>query len=140
MVNAKNEAGRQSAVNLQIAKLYIQHSDPQIGTRSWQEVMDKMLKTKRDASLERWRVAVAENKAFNELTQAYHLEHCYHHEPHAMLAQMLVLMLGFLLFTVFAQLHSPLVRLGQRTLEALAHELDLALEEDLPWNQWFHSG
>jgi hypothetical protein len=24
--------------------------------------------------------------------------------------------------------------------ERLAHELDLALEEDLPWNQWFHSG
>jgi hypothetical protein len=85
----------------------------------------------------RWGI---ENKAFNELTQAYHLEHCYHHEPRAMLAQMLILMLGFLLFTVFAQLHSPLVRLGQLTLKALAHELDLALEEDLPWNQWFHSG
>jgi hypothetical protein len=27
-----------------------------------------------------------ENKAFNELTQFYHLEHCYHHEPIAMLA------------------------------------------------------
>jgi hypothetical protein len=85
----------------------------------------------------RWGI---ENKAFNELTQAYHLEHCYHHEPHAMLAQMLVLMFGFLLFTAFAQLHSPLVRLGQTTLKALAHDLDLALEENLPWDLWFHSG
>ena len=85
----------------------------------------------------RWGI---ENKAFNELTQGYHLEHCYHHEPQAMLAQMLILMLGFLLFTAFAQLHSQGVRLGQITLKALAHELDLALEEDLPWNQWFHSG
>ena len=34
----------------------------------------------------RWDI---ENKAFNELTQAYHLEHCYHHEPTSMLAQML---------------------------------------------------
>jgi len=47
----------------------------------------------------RWGI---ENKAFNELTQAYHLEHCYHHEPTSMLAQMLILMLGFLLFTAFA--------------------------------------
>jgi len=85
----------------------------------------------------RWGI---ENKAFNELTQAYHLEHCYHHESTSMLAQMLILMLGFTLFTAFAKLHNQLVRLGQLTMKALAHNLDLALEEDLPWNQWFQSG
>jgi hypothetical protein len=85
----------------------------------------------------RWGI---ENKAFNELTQAYHLEHCYHHEPVSMLAQMLILMLGFTLFTAFAQLHSKLVGLGKLTAKALAKELDLALEEDLPWQLWFHSG
>ncbi len=85
----------------------------------------------------RWGI---ENKAFNELTQAYHLEHCYHHEPMSMLAQMLILMLGFTLFTAFAQLHSKLVGLGKLTAKALAKELDLALEEDLPWELWFHSG
>jgi hypothetical protein len=85
----------------------------------------------------RWGI---ENKAFNELTQAYHLEHCYHHEPVSMLAQMLILMLGFTLFTAFAQLHNKLVRLGELTAKALTKELDLALEEDLPWDQWFHSG
>lgn len=85
----------------------------------------------------RWGI---ENKAFNELTQAYHLEHCYHHEPVSMLAQMLILMLGFTLFTAFAQLHSKLVRLGELTAKALTKEMDLALEEDLPWDQWFHSG
>jgi hypothetical protein len=84
----------------------------------------------------RWGI---ENKAFNELTQAYHLEHCYHHDPLSMLVQMLILVFGFTLFTAFA-LHSQLVRLGELTLKALAHELDLALEEDLPWNLWFHSG
>lgn len=57
-----------------------------------------------------------------------------------MLAQMLLLMLGFLLFTAFAQLHSQLVRLGETTLKALAHDLDLALEEDRSWHQWFDSG
>jgi len=85
----------------------------------------------------RWGI---ENKAFNELTQAYHLEHCYHHEPNSMLAQMLILMLGFTLFTAFAQLHSQLLRLGEVSLKELAHQLDLALEADLPWSQWFHCG
>jgi hypothetical protein len=85
----------------------------------------------------RWGI---ENKAFNELTQAYHLEHCYHHEPVSMLAQMLILLLGFTLFTAFAELHNKLVRLGALSAKALTKELDLALEEDLPWKQWFHSG
>jgi len=84
----------------------------------------------------RWGI---ENKAFNELTQGYHLEHCYHHDPTSMLVQMLILIFGFTLFTAFA-LHSQLVRWGAITLKALAKELDLALEEDLPWDQWFHSG
>jgi hypothetical protein len=56
-----------------------------------------------------------------------------------MLVQMLILIFGFTLFTAFAQ-HCQSVRLGQMTLKALAHHLDLALEEDLPWDQWFHSG
>ncbi len=85
----------------------------------------------------RWGI---ENKAFNELTQHYHLEHCYHHEPVAMLAQMLILLLGFVLFNAYAALHSQQIRLGQVTLKELAHDLDLALEEALPWDQWFACG
>jgi len=85
----------------------------------------------------RWGI---ENKAFNELTQGYHLEHCYHHEPVAMLAQMLILLLGFVLFNAFAALHCQPLRLGQMSLKELAHQLDLALEEDLPWDQWFACG
>jgi hypothetical protein len=84
----------------------------------------------------RWGI---ENQAFNELTQGYHLTHCYHHDPTSMLVQMLVLIFAFTLFTAFA-LHSQLVRLGELTRKALAHQLDLALEEDLPWDLWFHSG
>lgn len=85
----------------------------------------------------RWGI---ENKAFNELTKHYHLEHCYHHEPVAMLAQMLILLVAFTLFHAFSALHSQAVRLGQVTLKELAHQLDLALEEDLPWELWFASG
>ena len=85
----------------------------------------------------RWGI---ENKAFNELTQFYHLEHCYHHEPVAMLAQMLILLLGFVLFSAYALLHSQQVRWGQVSLKELAHDLDLALEEALRWEVWFDSG
>jgi len=85
----------------------------------------------------RWGI---ENKAFNELTQFYHLEHCYHHEPVAMLAQMLILLLGFVLFSAYAMLHSQRVRLGQVSLKELAHDLDLALEEAVRWELWFDSG
>ena len=84
----------------------------------------------------RWGI---ENQAFNELTQGYHLTHCYHHDPTSMLVQMLILIFAFTLFTAFA-LHSQSVRVGELTRKALAHQLDLALEEDLPWDQWFHSG
>jgi len=85
----------------------------------------------------RWGI---ENKAFNELTQFYHLEHCYHHEPVAMVAQMLILMLGFVLFSAYALLHSQQFRLGQVTLKELAHDLDLALEQESCWELWFASG
>lgn len=85
----------------------------------------------------RWGI---ENEAFNQLTQFYHLEHCYHHEPGAMLVQMLILMLGFTLFTAFAKLHRKVVRLEKVSLKDLAHQLDLALVEDLPWEQWFACG
>jgi len=85
----------------------------------------------------RWGI---ENKAFNELTQFYHLEHCYHHEPVAMLAQMLILLLGFVLFSAYAMLHSQRVRLGQVSLKELAHDLNLALEEPVRWELWLDSG
>lgn len=85
----------------------------------------------------RWGI---ENKAFRELTQYYHLEHCYHHHPAAMLAQMLILLLGFNLFSAYAALHSQKIRLTQLTLQALAQSLRQALQEDLPWDQWFASG
>ncbi len=94
-------------------------------------------RVKYEAGHRRWGI---ENKAFNELTQFYHLEHCYHHEPVAMLAQMLILMLGFVLFMAYAMLHSQQVRLGQVSLKELAQDLNLALEEPVRWQMWFDSG
>ena len=84
----------------------------------------------------RWGI---ENQAFDELTQFYALEHCYRHEPVAMLAQMLRLMLGFVLFNAYALLHSQRVRWGRVSLKELAQDLNLALEEPLQWEGWFDS-
>jgi len=41
LIHAKNEACRQPAINLQIARAYLTASDPQIATRKWQFVMDE---------------------------------------------------------------------------------------------------
>jgi hypothetical protein len=71
----------------------------------------------------RWGV---ENHAFNELTAHYHLEHCPHHEPVAIVAWLLILVLGFVLFEWFARLHGKLGRLGC-TLQEIGRQLFLAL-------------
>lgn len=73
----------------------------------------------------RWGV---ENHAFNELTQHYHLTHCPRHEPVAILAWLLILVLGFNLFELFVRLHGKLGRLGRVTLAEVARQLDRALE------------
>ena len=74
---------------------------------------------------QRWGI---ENHAFNELTQYYHLEHCPHHHPVAIIAWLLILVLGFNLFEVFVRLHGKLWQQGQVTLQELALRLDRGLE------------
>lgn len=73
---------------------------------------------------QRWGV---ENHAFNELTQYYHLEHCLHHHPVAIMAWLLILVLAFNVFEWFSRLHSPQVREGKTTLQEMARQLFLAL-------------
>jgi hypothetical protein len=74
---------------------------------------------------QRWGV---ENHAFNELTQHYHLTHCLHHSPVAVVAWLLILVLGFNLFELFARIHGKLCRRGRTTLQEIARQLDRALE------------
>jgi hypothetical protein len=77
---------------------------------------------------QRWGV---ENHAFNELTQYYHLTHCPHHEPVAIIAWLLFLILGFTIFELFVRLNSKLWRQGRTTLKELWRQLDLAMERVL---------
>ncbi len=74
---------------------------------------------------QRWGV---ENHAFNELTQYYHLTHCPHHEPVAILAWLLFLVLAFTLFELFVRLHGKLWRQGRTTMKEIARQLNRALE------------
>lgn len=75
---------------------------------------------------QRWGV---ENHAFNELTQHYHLSHCPHHEPVAIVAWLLFLVLGLTIFEVFVRLNGKLWRQGRTTLKELWRRLDRALEQ-----------
>ncbi|MBA4150601.1 MAG: tyrosine-type recombinase/integrase [Verrucomicrobia bacterium] len=51
-------------MNLQIAQVYLQHSDPTMATRTWKEVFDKIISTKTGSTQERWKCA-AKDKAFH---------------------------------------------------------------------------
>ena len=60
LVNAKNEACRQPAMNLEIARVYLNHSDPAYATRTWQQVMDEMARQKKGETQKRWERAMRE--------------------------------------------------------------------------------
>ncbi len=58
---ALNEAYKQPAMNLSLARVYLQHSDPMVAKRTWQCVMGEIIKTKRGSTLERWKRAIRDN-------------------------------------------------------------------------------
>jgi integrase len=64
LVNTKNEATRQPAMNLQIAQVYLQYGDPALAARTWQHVMEQIVSLKTGPTQERWKHAAAD-KAFN---------------------------------------------------------------------------
>jgi hypothetical protein len=70
----------------------------------------------RDLGHLRWKI---ENNAFGQLTQHWHLTHCAHHQPVAVLALLWIKLIAFTLFHAFALLHGKLFRLGKVTLQEL---------------------
>lgn len=64
IIDAKNNAARQPAMNLQIAQVYLQHGDPVVATRDWQYVMEQIVSTKTGNTRERWQYAM-QDKAFD---------------------------------------------------------------------------
>jgi hypothetical protein len=68
----------------------------------------------------RWKI---ENNAFGELTQHWHLTHCAHHHPVAVVALLWIKIIAFTLFHAFANLHGKLLRLGKTTLQEVRKQL-----------------
>lgn len=66
LLNARNDALRQPTMNLQIAQVYLQHGDPTLSARTWQDVMDQMVSIKRGETLVRWQWGI-KDKAFDGL-------------------------------------------------------------------------
>jgi integrase len=64
LFHSRNEAEKQPAINLQIARAYLAATDAQIGTRTWQHVMEEMVKLKSGETQRRWLVAI-KDKAFD---------------------------------------------------------------------------
>src|SRR3954471_24685328 len=60
LLHAKNEAERQPAINLQIARAYLMVSDPGVSARTWQQVMEEVGKCKKGSTRERWDRAIKE--------------------------------------------------------------------------------
>jgi len=54
IVLAKNQALRQPALNLQIAKAYLAGTDNGVTTRTWQHAIESLTNTKLGANKERW--------------------------------------------------------------------------------------
>ncbi|HUK82343.1 MAG TPA: tyrosine-type recombinase/integrase [Verrucomicrobiae bacterium] len=54
IVEAKNQAQRQPVLNLHIAKAYLAGTDNGITTRTWQNAIEALINTKRDANRTRW--------------------------------------------------------------------------------------
>lgn len=77
LVHARNEAHRQPALNLHIARAYLSATDPEIARRTWQTVMDEMGKTKRGPTLHRHHSATIIAQEQNVEHRAFY-ECCWH--------------------------------------------------------------
>ena len=58
LLQAKNDAENQPALNLQLARVYLNGADPKLGTRTWQDVMEHIIAHKTDETRRRWDTAV----------------------------------------------------------------------------------
>ena len=83
----------------------------------------------RDMGHLRWKI---ENNAFGQLTQHWHLTHCAHHHPVAVVALLWIKIIAFTLFHAFAILHGKLFRLGKVTLQEVRKQIYRSLLCGLP--------
>jgi integrase len=73
LVQAKNEGEHHPAFSLQLARVYWKAGDPAAGSRTWQFVMEEIIKTKRGNTRHRWATAV-KDRAFDSIRRRAILE------------------------------------------------------------------
>jgi integrase len=73
LLHARNEAHIQPALNLHIARAYLSATDPEVRTRTWQQVMEIMATTRKGETLKRWNTAMKDS-AFNRIRKISLLE------------------------------------------------------------------
>jgi hypothetical protein len=78
LVQARNEAVLQPGMTLQIAQVYLQHSDPTLAKRTWQNVMDEMVLMKSGVTRDRWKTAI-QNDALDSIRHRKLIETCAEH-------------------------------------------------------------
>lgn len=60
LLSAQNAAHEQPILNLQLARTYLSATNPEIVKRTWQQVFDEIIKTKRDNTADRWTRAASD--------------------------------------------------------------------------------
>ncbi len=149
IVLAKNQALRQPALNLQIAKAYLAGSDSGVATRTWQQAMEALVATKLNANQVRWKTAI-KDRAFDSIRQRVIIET----QAEQLLA---VLQEGTVSTNVFLRkLHNFALDMGwlpwpvmpknrwpkvayqpKRAVTEEEHQLILAGERDLEWRLYY---
>jgi integrase len=57
-VNAMNETERQPSISLGLARVYLNATDPKLGRRTWQDVMQDIVAKKKEETRHRWETAI----------------------------------------------------------------------------------
>ena len=64
LLQARNDAERQPQMNMQLAQVYLRHSDSALSNRTWQNVMDTMAPLKTGPTQARW-ISAMRDKSFD---------------------------------------------------------------------------
>ena len=79
LLQARNDSESQPHFNLALARVYMNGSDPKLGTRTWQEVMEQIVERKTDETRRRWDVAIKDK---NFVRSARPISHSpFRHHP-----------------------------------------------------------
>ena len=149
LVQAKNEGEQHPAFSLQLARVYWKAGDPAAGTRTWQYVMEEIIKTKHDNTRHRWGTAI-KDKAFDSIRQKAILETNAEHFLHVLEGGTVstnlylrrlhnfALDMGWLPWPVVPKRQWPPVRFGEKRAITLEEHQAIVAREKNPERKAFY--